>query len=340
VAGYLLACGLIHPRAVVDGGLTIDDRSHLNRVFLVSADGERRLLVKVGKGVAREAAVIERLRPIAALTDALPRLVAHDRAEQLLVLEAAPGARDLVRHHAGGRFSRSLAAEAGRSLARLHALPPEVLGGVAPPLPAAPPHRPDLDGLRTLSGAAIELTRIVQRSSEFCADLDEILTTPPPAVAVVHGDVRWGNCVALRRRSRGWSGLQLVDWELCGAGDPAVDVGAFIGEYLRAWIGSMPVADARDPGALRARAQIPLRRLRPALRDFWTAYADHRTGAPEAPGETLRRSLRFAGVRLLVAAFEAAQAVGELRPGVLALLPLSRNVLRRPDQAADLLELP
>ena len=133
--------------------------------------------------------------------------------------------------------------------------------------------------------------------------------------------------------------MQLVDWELCGAGDPAVDVGAFIGEYLRAWIGSMPIADPRDPGALRERAEIPLRRIRPAVRAFWTAYAGHRPGSPEAPGETLRRSLRFAGVRLLVTAFEAAQAVGELRPGVLALLPLSQNVLLRPDEAADLLEL-
>lgn len=339
VAGYLLARGLIHPRAVVEGGLTVDDRSHLNRVFIVAADGERRLVVKVGAGVAREAAVIERLRAVATLTRALPRVVAHDGAERVLVLEAAPGARDLVRHHARGRFSRALAAEAGRSLARLHALPPDALGGVAPLLPAPPPHRPELDGLRAMSGAAIELTRIVQRSDDFCAELDEILARPPPALAVVHGDVRWGNFVALRRGSRGWNGLQLVDWELCGAGDPAVDVGAFIGEYLRAWIGSMPVADPRDPGALRARAQIPLGRLRPAVRAFWTAYADHRAGSHEAPRETLRRSLRFAGVRLLVTAFEAAQAVGELRPGVVALLPLSRNVLRRPDQAADLLEL-
>ncbi len=339
VAGYLLLRGLIHPRAVVEGALTVDDRSHLNRVFLVAADGERHLVVKVGAGVAREAAVLERLRPVAALSRALPRVVDHDRAEQVLVLEAAPGARDLVRHHARGRFSRCLAAEAGRSLARLHALGPETLAGVAPLLPAAPPHRPDLDGLRALSGAAIELTRIVQRSVEFCADLDEILAGPPPAVAVVHGDVRWGNCVALRRGSRGWDGLQLVDWELCGAGDPAADVGAFIGEYLRAWVGSMPVADPRDPGALRGRAQIPLRRLRPVVQAFWTAYAGHRSPSLQAPGETLRRSLRFAGVRLLVTALEAAQAVGELRPGALALLPLSRNVLHRPDQAADLLEL-
>ena len=340
VAGYLLACGLIHPRAVVRGGLTVDDRSHLNRVFLVAADGERQLVVKVGAGVAREAAVLERLRAAASLAHALPRVVAHDPAEQVLVLEAAPGARDLVRHHARGRFSRALAAEAGRSLARLHALGPGALGGVAAPRPAAPPHRPDLDELRTLSGAAIELTRIVQRSGELCADLDELLSGPPPALAVVHGDVRWGNCIALRRGTRGWDGLQLVDWERCAAGDPAVDVGAFIGEYLRAWIGSMPVADPRDPGVLRGRAQIPMRRLRPAVQAFWTAYAGHRPESPLAAGETLRRSLRFAGARLLVTALEGAQAVSELRPGLLALLPLSRNVLRRPDQAAALLELP
>ena len=201
--------------------------------------------------------------------------------EQTLVLEAAPGARDLVRHHARGRFSRSLAAEAGRSLARLHAVPPEALGGVAPLLPAAPPHRPDLGGLRTLSGAAIELTRIVQRSDEFCAELDELLASPPPAVAVVHGDVRWGNCIALRQGSRRWGGLQLVDWELCGTGDPAVDVGAFIGEYLRAWIGSMP--SSRSPRSGHAA------RPRPDTRSGGSDLPCRPSGPPTQPTGPLRR---------------------------------------------------
>ena len=339
VVGYLLEHGLIRPRAVVDGALTVDDRSHLNRVFLVTAEGERHLVVKAGPRVAREAEVLERLRPVAGLAVSLPRVLADDRAGQILVLEASPGARDLLRHHARGRFSRSLAAAAGRSLARLHARPPAALDGVAPPpAPAAPPHRPDLDTLRSLSGAAIELTRIVQRSGELCAALDELLESRPPVAAVVHGDVRWGNCVALRRGSRRWGGVQLVDWEQCGAGDPALDAGAFIGEYLRAWLRSMPVADPRDAGALRAHAQAPMPRLRPAVQAFWSAYAG-RLGAAAQSGELLRRSLRFAAVRLLEAAFEEAQASGELRPGVLGLLPLTRNVLQRPDQAAELLDL-
>src|SRR5215210_7306856 len=78
VVGYLLERGLIHPRAVVHGALTVDDRSHLNRVFLVRAEGERHLVVKAGPRIAREAAALERLRPVAGLAQALPRVVAHD----------------------------------------------------------------------------------------------------------------------------------------------------------------------------------------------------------------------------------------------------------------------
>jgi hypothetical protein len=339
VPRFLLERHLLGARDVVEGGLTVDDCSHLNQVFLVAADGGRHLAVKVGPGVAREVSVLERLRPVAGLARVLPRVAAHDPVGQVLVLEAAPGARDLVRHHARGRFSRVLAAEAGRSLARLHAVPPETLNGVAPLPPAPPPHRPDLDTLWSLSGAAIELVRIVQRRDDVCAELDALLSGPPPAAAIVHGDIRWSNCIALRRGSRGWTGLQLIDWELCDVGDPAGDVGAFIGEFLRAWIASMPVADPRDLSVLRGRARVPLRRLRPAVRAFWSAYAGQRCGLPDGRDEMLKRVLRFAATRLLAAALEEAQAAGELRPGVLGLLPLSRNLLCHPDEAAELLEL-
>jgi aminoglycoside phosphotransferase (APT) family kinase protein len=339
VAGYLLERGLLDPRAVVHARLTVVDRSGLNDVFVVTAEGEPRLVLKSGPSVPREAAVLERLRAAAgaALARALPVPITHDPAGEVLVLAAAPGARDLTRHHARGRFSRALAGEAGRALALLHAVPPEALDGLGPLPPAVPPHRPDLVTLRTLSGAAVELTRIVQRSADLCSELDALLARPAAAPSVIHGDVRWGNLVALRGGGR-WSRLQLVDWEHCALGDPAADVGAFIGEYLRAWRRSIPVADPRDAGPMVARARAPLRRMRPALRAFWSAYVRHRRG-DEAPGVTLRRSLRFAGVRLLLAAYEEAQAADELGPRVLGLLPLSHNVLSRPDEALELLEL-
>jgi aminoglycoside phosphotransferase (APT) family kinase protein len=350
ITGYLLDRKLLNPRAVVDGALRIEDVSRLNRVFVVTARDERCFVLKfAGRtgdgGIAREAAVLERLRslePGGPLASCLPALVAYDRSDGVLVLESEAGARDLGVHHARGRFSRALAREAGRSLALVHAIPPDALG--LPHVPhlarTAELHRPDLDRMFTLSGAAVDLTRIVQGLDELSADLDELLASWSEA-SLIHGDIRWDNCLAVPRRgSSRWTRLQLIDWELCGAGDPGFDVGAFFGEYLRAWLRSIPIADPYDAGRLLPHARLPLRRMRPALRAFWEAYTLHRrVPAAELRG-TLRRATRFSAVRLLTAALEEAQTLTDLRADVLGVLALSRNILRRPDEAsADLLGL-
>jgi aminoglycoside phosphotransferase (APT) family kinase protein len=347
ITGYLLDRKLLNPRAVVDGALRIEDVSRLNHVFVVTAERERCLVLKLqgaagDAGIAREAAMLERLwalKPGGPLASCLPVVVAYDRADGVLVLASAPGARDLRAHHARGRFSRALAREAGRALAQLHAVPPGALDGLPRAIASADVHRPDLEARFTLSDAAVELTRIVQGSDELCAALDA-LGTDPPADSVIHGDVRWDNCLALRGAGRSrWTRLQLIDWERCGAGDPSVDIGAFIGEYLHAWLGSIPIADPRDPGLLLAHARLPLRRMRPALRAFWDGYAGQRGIPAAALRATLRRSTRFAAVRLVTAALEDAQTRAELGGSALHALPLSQNVLRRPREAAELLGL-
>jgi aminoglycoside phosphotransferase (APT) family kinase protein len=350
ITGYLLDRKLLSPRAVVDGALRVQDVSRLNHVFVVSAEHEPCYVLKVpgasGRaGIAREAAVLERLRsldPGGPLASCLPVLVAYDSDDGVLVLESVSGARDLAEHHARGRFSRALAREAGRALALLHAVPPAALGLPHVPHPArtAELHRPDLDTMFTLSGAAVDLTRIVQGFDELGADLDELLASWSDE-SLIHGDVRWDNCLAVRSRDPiRWNRLQLIDWELCGAGDPGFDIGAFFGEYLRAWLRSIPIADPHDAGRLLPHARLPLRRMRPALRAFWEAYSFHRhVPAAELRG-TLRRATRFSAVRLLTAALEEAQTLTELRADVLHVLALSRNILRRPDEAsADLLGL-
>ena len=105
---YLTERGLLSARAVVDGGLRVADVSRLNRVFLVTTEEERCLVLKVGErpetGVPREARVLQRLCSLGneALTSFVPAVVGYDEAERVLILEAAPDARDLARHHAGG----------------------------------------------------------------------------------------------------------------------------------------------------------------------------------------------------------------------------------------------
>ena len=241
VVGYLLERRLVSADAVVDGSLRVEDVSRRNAVFVVTTASERSLVLKVegddgGIGVAREAAVLERLRTSRHGTGVgawLPAVVAYDSAERVLILEGTPGSRDWSRQHAAGRASRTLAREAGRALAALHAVPPEALNGLATPSDPAPAlrlHLPDLDAQRTMSAASADLTRIVQQSDDLCGRLDELAGAWQDE-CVIHGDVRWDNCVALpapgsARRTR----LMLIDWELSAPGDPALDVGAFFGE--------------------------------------------------------------------------------------------------------------
>ena len=150
----------------------------------------------------------------------------------------------------------------------------------------------------------------------------------------MHGDVRWDNCLAVRDGSGRWSRLLLVDWEMAGPGDPAEDVGAFLGEYLRAWVGSIPDLDPRKRLATTANARYPLGRMQPALRAFWAAYASRRRRPRDELGATLRRATRFAAARLVTGALEEAQMLPVLHAGVLNAVQLGRAVLRRPDEAA------
>ena len=341
---YLRDRGLISARAVVDGGLRVTDVSRLNRVFLVTAENERGLVVKLADesssvGTAREAAVLEWLWSCGGheLTRFLPVVVEYDAQEGALILEGRFGARDLTRHHARGRFSCGLARQAGRALAALHEVDPGTVAGFPSGIePAAGPrlHKPDLDEVHARSTAALELTEVIQRSAELCTALDELFDSWSPQ-STVHGDVRWDNFLTMRGpRSNRWTELQLIDWEHAAAGEPAVDLGAFFAEYVRAWVQSIPIVDPRAPGRLLSQARMPLSGMRPAIHAFWDAYASRCAHATADLDFIRQRSVRFAAVRLLSAAIEEAQTLGELEPGVLHLVPVSRNLLMHPDEAS------
>lgn len=348
VATYLLERKLLGARAFVDGRLRVIDVSRRNRVFLVVTENERSFVVKTADQagsarMAHEVTMLERLRTAdkrGELASRLPALVAYDSAEGVLVLEAPPEAQDLTRQHAHGRYSRTLAREAGKALALLHAMSPVVLEGTriaSDPRWALRIHRPDLDTLRTLSAGSVELIRIVQSSDEICTGLGELLASWQDQ-SVIHGDVRWDNFLAVRGRgSKRRSRLLLIDWEQAGTGDPGLDVGAFFGEYLHAWLQSVPIVDPRNPGRLLAHAGRPLARMQPTLCAFWDGYT--RRGGRTAPelSRLLTRAIQFAAARLVAAALEEAQTLTELRGSVLYTLQLSANVFRRPDEAAHLL---
>jgi aminoglycoside phosphotransferase (APT) family kinase protein len=331
VAAYLLERCLLSRRSIVAGALRIGDVSSRNRnVRVVGGEAGESYLVKQGivadsaHTLANEAALYRRLsRGGAALSASVPRLHGYDPTDGVLILEWIAGGEDLERVVADrGRCPPVLAAALGRALAAVHgvARDGEELRDDAPWVLAL--HRPPLEALRYLSAGSIELVKRLQADAALCGALDA-LDEGWNAVALVHRDVKWPNCIAhpapggAARLTR----VKLVDWEMAGWGDPAFDVGSALSDVA---------AFELDAGAGAAR---------PARAAFWRAYVRARGLDERAAARLLERSVRYAGARLVQSAYEHTQETTVMSRRVARVVELARALLLLDgDAAAALLE--
>jgi aminoglycoside phosphotransferase (APT) family kinase protein len=337
IAHYLLSLGLVKPRVVVEGDLTVVDASRRNCVFLAAANAGPTYVVKQASPrtagtLAHEAAVLRVLAEATDLAAHVPRVVHHESEAARLVLRTPGGAEDWNGHHSKGRFPRMPARILGRTLASLHQLPADDVEDLPPgldPMWGLSLPEPPYGLLLDLSAGAQDLVARLQGSNALCERLHELRKAGTDG-ALVHGDLRWDNCLSVaapgsRRRTR----VLLVDWELAGRGEAGFDIGSVIAEYLRFWVGSIPIVDPSNPARLVARAGHPLQRMQPAIQAFWSAYG---RANPQRP--TLRRVIELAAVRVLQTAVERAQGLATSSAHVVTLVQLADNMLRDPEDAA------
>jgi aminoglycoside phosphotransferase (APT) family kinase protein len=333
IAHYLLSLGVVKPRSVLEEDFAVVDASRRNCVFLATTSAGPTFVVKQAPPasaapLAHEARILRLLAAAPELAAHVPAVVHEEPGGGCIVLRTAGGGRDWGDHQ--GRFPRVPARILGRVLAVLHGLGVEAPANGSEAawglLLPEPPH----DLVLELSAGAQDVVARIQGSDELCGRLAE-LRSAAAGEALVHGDLRWDNCLALpapgaRRRTR----VLLVDWELAGRADPAFDAGSVLAEYLRVWVGSVPIVEAVDPGRLVARARHPLGTMRPAVDAFWSAYGEAAARPP-----ALRRVIEMTAVRLLQTAVERAQGLSAPTAHIVTLLQLADNMLRRPDDAAS-----
>ena len=346
VVPYLLDRGLLTPAHVVDGDVTVTEASRRNRNFTVTTAGGPGFLLKQGVGTERILTVGNEALAYRLVGEALERMGARpvlarcfgfDDDAHILVLELVPDALNLRAYHQqSGRFSTAIAARLGDAISSVHrAVTPGTHTGASSRAPwtLALIHVPDLSVLREISMGNLHLIRVVQQFPEFSELLQSMHEAWSPTT-LIHGDLKWDNClvspVARPRVSR----VHLVDWELAAVGDPSWDVGSMLAEYLAGWVFSMPIAGDGTPEEMIRLARWPLERLQPAIASFWRAYADGWGWDPATEDERLLRSVRYAGVRLVQTAFEHLQGASALTAPSVCLLQLSLNTLKRPREAA------
>lgn len=340
---YLVKHGLVDGEAVVAGNLSVVEDTRRNRNFHVVSPPGPSYLVKQGErrpasvGSVRHEASIYRLlasdERYRDLRDSIPQDHWFDRDSDLLVLELFADATNVrIAHAAQFEFPAMLAARVGNLLAVLHRAGRPSASELLGPIPSDAPavlsvHLPDLELFNAVSGANVALMRMLQDYPDYCEALERLRRRWEPEV-LVHGDLRWDNCVVCPD-----GGIRLVDWEFARFGDPRWDVGFFLSEYLAFWVLAIPVIPGLDPQDMASRSPVPMGRLQPAMGAFWRAYVDGMGLEAEEEDRCLVSAVEYAAVGLIETACEQLHLATTPTTTAVFLLQLSMNILTRPREA-------
>jgi Phosphotransferase enzyme family len=340
VADYALAEGLVDPARVVAGDLIVRNLSSRNRVYALESHDGPSWLIKQGVEQMGAAMIRNEARAYGTLhsldSSVRQRLApwhGYDQQRGVLTIGLVRNAISLRElHRRSVAPPVAVAGELGRMLGMVHSR--TMLASADPESTWLPPalllHQPGIDLLHEGSGAAIELVKILQQTPGFAARLDE-LRGQWRTRAFVHLDVKWDNCLV---SGKGHDRLALIDWESAGLGDPCWDIGSALAHYLSFWIFSIPIGGETPVERFAELAERPLASMQPAMRACWEGYTDALGTTPACSVGWLIHTVRLAAARLVLTAFEAAQASTALTGALMLHLQLALNMLERPHESA------
>jgi Phosphotransferase enzyme family/HicA toxin of bacterial toxin-antitoxin, len=237
---YLLERGCITRESVVNGGIEISEIARRNRNFRVKQrNGQSYFLKQVRRWepealrtLHAEAQCYKFAAENETFADAaeiVPHFHSYDQRRAVLITELLDGAETITEHHFSNEsFPVNVAEKLGRVFGNYHRKasmnPPASLDGLFPRRPAwalslhdMPPHT-----VTNLSGGVYEMLGMVRQFPQFGTVLDKLRTEWRFDV-LIHGDIKWGNCV-LCARSNGDFRLKIVDWEMADWGDSCWDL--------------------------------------------------------------------------------------------------------------------
>ncbi|WP_328924426.1 class V lanthionine synthetase subunit LxmK [Streptomyces sp. NBC_00190] len=266
-----------------------------------------------------------------------PRYLGCSEEDAIVVFELLPGARTGAERADDDAFEEKDAFRVGEMIGALHGINPAPATTLDTSLPVLPPVS-YLDALplethRNSSFAELELWRILQQDDALSAALRRLRDSEGQSAdrRAIHGDLRLDQLLFVDDMP------YLIDWEELRWGDPARDLGAYIGEWLYRALRKLPgtgtedspePADSADSGReLVARGVRELLRRRPLIEQFCTGYRS--TGRP-FEASLRERSAGFAGWHLIDRVMAAAARRPSLTPLDRAALGTARTVLVDP----------
>lgn len=347
---YLLERGLLTRDSVVNGGVEISEIPRRNRNFRVRQRNGPSYFLKQARHGEPDAirtlhAEAECYRfaaqdeTFADLAEIVPRFHAYDYRRAVLVTQLLDGAETLTEHHfRSDSFPASVGEQLGRAFGNYHrkasVQAPAGLDGIFLRRPAWALSLHDMQPAMApgLSGGIHQMLGMVRQFPQFATALEK-LRAEWRFDAVIHGDIKWDNCVVCAG-SNGDSRLRIVDWEMADWGDSCWDLAGIFSAYLSFWVHSLPPNGSADPARAALQARFPIERMQPAMQCFWNTYTQCRAVSDDVSHDLLRRTVLYTGARTMQTTFELLQMAPQANANTVLLLQLSMNILADPEEAA------
>jgi hypothetical protein len=265
-----------------------------------------------------------------------PALLGADPEHHLVAFELLPDVATGSELAADDAFDEGLCRQAAQALAVIHQLPADRAA-----IDTSPHPLPPLGGLRGLSMdyfversfAEIETWQLLQNDAQVVEALHDLRESEQTAVLCpIHADVRLDQFLVTG------STLYMTDFEEFRLGDPARDIGGFIGEWLFKAIHGIPksISDGADFGHTATHDEIlahgvaELARLRPLMSAFWNSYLHAaKPSGRHVPG-LATRSAAFAGWHMIDRMIAHAVHSVRLSPAHRAAAGIGRTILLAP----------
>jgi aminoglycoside phosphotransferase (APT) family kinase protein len=264
-----------------------------------------------------------------------PALLGADADHHLVVFELLPDVTTGA-ELAADAFDEALCQQAARAIATIHQLP-----AAQADLDTSPHPLPPLGGLQGLS-----LDYYIERSF---AEIEtwHLLQNDPPVIDALHR-LRRDEDAAERRPIHadvrldqfliGGTQLYMTDFEEFRLGDPARDIGGFIGEWLFRAIHGIPksINGSTDFGHTATHDEIlahgvtELARLRPLMAAFWNSYLRATKTPAHTSADLAVRSAAFAGWHMIDRMIAHAVSSVRLSPVHRASAGIGRTILLSP----------
>lgn len=172
---------------------------------------------------------------------------------------------------------------------------------------------------------------LYQRYDSLGQAIAELESSLKPS-CLAHNDLKLNNILVADdwEQGIGNSTIRIIDWERCGWGDPAFDLGTLIGSYLHIWLSSMIPSKTMSIDESLRMATTPLEAMQPSIAALAIAYLNYFPEILQHRPDFLQRVVQFAGWNLIIAIQSTLQYQKSFGNTGICMLQVAKSLLCRP----------